>query len=78
MASEDRTIPDGHAPYRRTSEFGQDTIPAALQRDHTTKPGVWALIHVQGYSNDTLALVAAGAVLLSSLVASIYAIIDEI
>lgn len=39
-------LPDGLAPYRRTAEFASETIPAALLRDHSTKPGVWGLIHV--------------------------------
>ncbi|WP_082745956.1 DUF1971 domain-containing protein [Sphingomonas sp. CCH5-D11] len=39
-------LPDGLEPYRRTAVFTQDTLPAALRRDHDTKPGVWGLIHV--------------------------------
>lgn len=34
------------APYRTTSVFDQDTIPAALRRDHNTKAGVWGLVQV--------------------------------
>jgi tellurite resistance-related uncharacterized protein len=33
-------------PYRRTREFSESTIPDALRRRHTTKPGVWARICV--------------------------------
>jgi tellurite resistance-related uncharacterized protein len=32
--------------YRRTPEFSESTIPAALRRHHATKAGVWARIHV--------------------------------
>ena len=39
-------LPDDVAPYRRSPEFDQDTLPAALQREHSTKAGTWALIHV--------------------------------
>ncbi|MHB1219959.1 MAG: DUF1971 domain-containing protein [Alphaproteobacteria bacterium] len=38
--------PSGLEPYRRTPVFDQDTLPAGLGREHRTKPGVWALIHV--------------------------------
>jgi tellurite resistance-related uncharacterized protein len=39
-------LPDGVVAYRRSPEFDQDTLPAALQREHTTRAGTWALIHV--------------------------------
>lgn len=39
-------LPDGLAPYRRTPLFDQDSLPAGLKREHRTKAGVWALIHV--------------------------------
>jgi tellurite resistance-related uncharacterized protein len=39
-------LPQGVKPYKRTAEFTEDTVPAALLRAHATKPGVWALIHV--------------------------------
>jgi tellurite resistance-related uncharacterized protein len=39
-------LPDGLRAYKRTAEFDQDTLPAALRREHRTKPGVWAVIHV--------------------------------
>ncbi|MEN9726295.1 MAG: hypothetical protein RL434_661 [Pseudomonadota bacterium] len=32
--------------YKRTPEFTEHTVPAALLRDHRTKPGVWARILV--------------------------------
>jgi tellurite resistance-related uncharacterized protein len=39
-------LPSDLVAYRRSPEFDQNTLPAALQRQHSTKPGVWALIHV--------------------------------
>jgi len=40
-------MPDGHAPYQRTKSFDEETVPKALTANHTTKRGVWALIHVE-------------------------------
>ncbi|NVB80156.1 MAG: DUF3565 domain-containing protein [Kofleriaceae bacterium] len=39
-------MPASFAAYKRTAEFDETTIPAGLLRDHTTKAGVWAVIHV--------------------------------
>ena len=39
-------LPPGLTAYRRTPVFDQDTVPAGLRREHSTKDGVWALIHV--------------------------------
>jgi tellurite resistance-related uncharacterized protein len=39
-------LPAGLVAYRRSPEFNQDTLPAGLQREHRTKAGAWALIHV--------------------------------
>jgi tellurite resistance-related uncharacterized protein len=39
-------MPAGLAAYKRTPTFDQDTLPAGLRREHRTKAGVWALIHV--------------------------------
>ena len=41
-----RELPAGFVAYRRTAEFTESTVPRALLSRHTTKPGVWALIHV--------------------------------
>ena len=41
-----KTMPAGLACYKSTPEFTELTVPAALQRDHTTAPGVWAKIAV--------------------------------
>lgn len=40
------SLPAGLASYKRTPVFDQDTLPAGLRREHRTKAGVWALIHV--------------------------------
>jgi tellurite resistance-related uncharacterized protein len=39
-------LPPGVEAYSRSPEFDQDTLPAALRKQHSTKPGTWALIHV--------------------------------
>jgi tellurite resistance-related uncharacterized protein len=39
-------MPEGLVAYRRTAEFDETSIPAALRKDHTTKPGVWGMIRV--------------------------------
>jgi tellurite resistance-related uncharacterized protein len=33
-------------PYKRTSVFDENTLPAGLRREHRTKPGVWGVIRV--------------------------------
>lgn len=43
-------IPNGYAPYQRTPLFTTDSIPKGLRSRHTTKKGVWALVHVQSGS----------------------------
>lgn len=39
-------MPDGFVPYKRTNEFDERTVPAGLLADHSTKHGVWGVIHV--------------------------------
>jgi tellurite methyltransferase len=39
-------MPAGFAPYKRTADFTATTVPAALTANHSTKRGVWALLHV--------------------------------
>jgi len=39
-------LPAGHVPYKRTPDFDQLSIPDGLRKDHSTKPGVWGVIHV--------------------------------
>lgn len=41
-----RSLPSHVQVYHRTPEFDQNTIPAGLLREHTTKAGVWARIVV--------------------------------
>jgi len=42
-----RELPDGYTAARRTADFDETSIPAGLLRHHTTRRGVWALIHVR-------------------------------
>ncbi|CAN5560782.1 hypothetical protein BH11MYX1_BH11MYX1_41610 [soil metagenome] len=39
-------LPLGYTAYKRTPDFDQHSIPNALSKDHSTKPGVWGMIHV--------------------------------
>jgi tellurite resistance-related uncharacterized protein len=39
-------MPEAFAAYKRTPEFDETTVPAALKRNHSTKAGVWAKIVV--------------------------------
>ncbi len=41
-----KRLPDDVVSHRRTPEFSEATVPAALRRRHTTKPGVWGCIRV--------------------------------
>ena len=41
-----KQLPPDAAPYQRTREFTESTVPDALRRRHTTKPGTWARICV--------------------------------
>ena len=38
--------PDGLIPGRSSPTFTQDTLPAALQAEHTLAPGQWAVLNV--------------------------------
>src|SRR3546814_2569350 len=40
------SLPEGLESYRRTGDFTDTTVPAALLNAHTTKEGSWGLIHV--------------------------------
>lgn len=40
------SLPDAARPYRKTDIFTEQTVPAGLLKDHTTKAGTWGLIHV--------------------------------
>ena len=39
-------IPAGLVPSSGSFIFTEDTIPAALQREHTLAPGHWGVLHV--------------------------------
>lgn len=39
-------LPENVTAYRQSPVFDADTLPDALKRDHSTKAGVWAVIHV--------------------------------
>ena len=41
-----KRLPDNVAPYKRTPDFTQDTIPTGLLNSHNTKEGVWGKIVV--------------------------------
>ena len=38
--------PEGLESLRCTPRFDENSIPRGLQKDHSTKAGVWGLIHV--------------------------------
>jgi tellurite resistance-related uncharacterized protein len=40
-------MPEEHEAYQRTKSFNEKTVPEALTANHTTKVGVWGLIHVE-------------------------------
>lgn len=40
-------MPADCQPYNRTKTFDETTIPAGLRANHSTKAGVWGLIHVE-------------------------------
>jgi tellurite resistance-related uncharacterized protein len=39
-------MPEGLASYSRTKSFGAADVPERLRSSHSTKAGVWGLIHV--------------------------------
>lgn len=40
-------LPVGLESHKRTPSFTAETVPAGLLKDHSTKEGVWGLIHVE-------------------------------
>ncbi len=46
MNSTDVALPDDVRPYKRTALFTEATVPQGLLNDHSTKQGVWGVIHV--------------------------------
>jgi tellurite resistance-related uncharacterized protein len=41
-----KTLPDDVVAYKRTADFTETTVPAALRKSHDTKAGVWGRIIV--------------------------------
>ncbi|MDM0115430.1 DUF1971 domain-containing protein [Variovorax sp. J22R133] len=39
-------MPAHFEPYRSSPVFTQDTVPAGLRKDHTTRAGTWGKIQV--------------------------------
>ena len=40
-------LPEGLTHYKSTALFTSATIPSALSKSHSTKPGVWGLLRVE-------------------------------
>ena len=40
-------LPEGLEPYKRTPTFTEENVPAGLLAEHSTKDGVWGLIHIE-------------------------------
>ena len=40
-------LPEGLEVYSRTGTFTEETVPAGLRKDHTTRAGTWGLIRVE-------------------------------
>jgi len=45
-AGQSRDTPLSSMPYKSTSVFDENTLPAGLRREHRTKTGVWGVIRV--------------------------------
>ena len=41
-----KQLPEGLASYSRTRLFDETTMAKGLMKDHSTKAGVWGVIHV--------------------------------
>ena len=39
-------LPDNFIPYKRTPVFTEESVPAGLRKDHSTKTGIWGKIVV--------------------------------
>lgn len=39
-------LPEEFTAYKRTAEFDESSIPEGLRKHHSTKAGVWGVIHV--------------------------------
>ena len=40
-------LPDGYEPYHRSAVFTEESVPKAFLDHHSTKRGVWGIIHVR-------------------------------
>jgi tellurite resistance-related uncharacterized protein len=40
-------LPAGLEAYKRTPIFTEQSVPAGLLKDHSTKDGTWGMIHVE-------------------------------
>jgi tellurite resistance-related uncharacterized protein len=40
-------LPDDVSPYKSTPTFTEETVPAGLLNDHSTKGGTWGLLTVE-------------------------------
>ena len=49
-------MPADYTEYRRTAVFDEASIPKALLRAHTTKLGVWGILHVVAGELDYVVL----------------------
>lgn len=47
MPSRRARLPENAQPYKRTPLFTETTLPDAFLQAHSTKPGAWAVIHVE-------------------------------
>lgn len=47
MTSYPKDLPPGLTARRRTPSFTEQSVPAALLKDHSTKAGVWGVLHVE-------------------------------
>lgn len=46
MLLRDLKLPAGLEKYSATKQFTKGTFPKSLERNHSTKPGVWGVLHV--------------------------------
>ena len=42
-----KKLPNNVSAYKRTPQFDENKVPAGLLKNHNTKEGVWAVIHVE-------------------------------
>ncbi len=42
-----KSLPKNVTAYKRTPAFTQETVPKGLLNNHSTKDGVWGVIHIE-------------------------------